>query len=247
MTETILAIDDDADVRDLVSLALTESGYRVVTASDGPAGIAAYHAHQPDLIVLDIGLGSMDGLEVCRQLRAVGSTPIVFVTSRADEVDQLIGFAAGADDYLAKPFSPKLLVARVSTVLRRSQGTEQARTRFEAGPITADTETRIASVGTTDLDLTRTEFDLLVMLMDNPRRVVNREALLEGRLGILVRRRPRRRGPHVPAAVEDQGGRRASHRCRRTRSGLQAGSRTRARSLTWCSVVTRRAVTMLTP
>ena len=180
MTETILAIDDDADVRDLVSLALTESGYRVVTASDGPAGIAAYHAHQPDLIVLDIGLGSMDGLEVCRQLRAVGSTPIVFVTSRADEVDQLIGFAAGADDYLAKPFSPKLLVARVSTVLRRSQGTEQPRTRFEAGPITADTETRIASVGTTDLDLTRTEFDLLVMLMDNPRRVVNREALLEG-------------------------------------------------------------------
>ena len=107
MTETILAIDDDADVRDLVSLALTESGYRVVTASDGPAGIAAYHAHQPDLIVLDIGLGSMDGLEVCRQLRAVGSTPIVFVTSRADEVDQLIGFAAGADDYLAKPFSPR--------------------------------------------------------------------------------------------------------------------------------------------
>jgi DNA-binding response OmpR family regulator len=180
MTETILAIDDDADVRDLVSLALTESGYRVVTASDGPAGIAAYHAHQPDLIVLDIGLGSMDGLEVCRQLRAVGSTPIVFVTSRADEVDQLIGFAAGADDYLAKPFSPKLLVARVGTVLRRSQGTEQPRTRFEAGPITADTETRIASVDTTDLDLTRTEFDLLVMLMDNPRRVVNREALLEG-------------------------------------------------------------------
>ena len=180
MTETILAIDDDADVRDLVSLALTESGYRVVTASDGPAGIAAYHAHQPDLIVLDIGLGSMDGLEVCRQLRAVGSTPIVFVTSRADEVDQLIGFAAGADDYLAKPFSPKLLVARVGTVLRRSQGTEQPRTRFEAGPITADTETRVASVDSTDLDLTRTEFDLLVMLMDNPRRVVNREALLEG-------------------------------------------------------------------
>lgn len=180
MTETILAIDDDADVRDLVQLALTEAGYRVVTASDGPDGIAAYHAHQPDLIVLDIGLGAMDGLEVCRQLRAVSTTPIVFVTSRADEVDQLVGFAAGADDYLAKPFSPKLLIARVGTVLRRSKGTEQPKTRLEAGPITLDSETRIASVNGTDLDLTRTEFDLLAMLMDNPRRVVNREALLEG-------------------------------------------------------------------
>ena len=122
----------------------------------------------------------MDGLEVCRQLRAVSTTPIVFVTSRADEVDQLVGFAAGADDYLTKPFSPKLLVARVGTVLRRSKGTEQPKTRLEAGPITLDSETRIAAVNGTELDLTRTEFDLLAMLMDNPRRVVNREALLEG-------------------------------------------------------------------
>jgi DNA-binding response OmpR family regulator len=180
MTETILAIDDDADIRDLITVALTEAGYRVVTASDGPAGIAAYHAHQPDLIVLDIGLGAMDGLEVCRQLRAVSTTPIVFVTSRADEVDQLVGFAAGADDYLPKPFSPKLLIARVGTVLRRSKGTEQPKTRLEAGPITLDSETRIAAVDGTELDLTRTEFELLAMLMDNPRRVVNREALLEG-------------------------------------------------------------------
>lgn len=180
MTETILTIDDDPDIRDLMSLALQEAGYRVVGASDGPGGIAAYHAHQPDLIVLDIGLGAMDGLEVCRQLRAVSTTPIVFVTSRAEEVDQLVGFAAGADDYLTKPFSPKLLIARVGTVLRRGKGVDQPRTRFEAGPITVDTETRTAIVGSTELDLTRTEFDLLVMLMDNPRRVVNREALLEG-------------------------------------------------------------------
>jgi two-component system, OmpR family, response regulator len=180
MTETILTIDDDPDIRELMKFALADAGYRVVSAQDGPTGIAAYHANQPDLIVLDIGLGAMDGLEVCRQLRALGTTPIVFVTSRAEEVDQLVGFAAGADDYVTKPFSPKLLVARVGTILRRGQGTEKEKTRFEAGPITVDTEERVARVGDTELDLTRTEFDLLVMLMENPRRVVNRQSLLEG-------------------------------------------------------------------
>ena len=98
MSETILVIDDQADVRALLSFALKDAGYRVVEADNGPAGIEAYHGHQPDLILLDIGLGSMDGLEVCRQLRAVSSAPIIFLTSRADEVDQLVGFAAGGDD-----------------------------------------------------------------------------------------------------------------------------------------------------
>ena len=179
MSETILVIDDDADLRGLVSLALGESGYRVVEAQDGPAGINAYHAHQPDLIVLDIGLGSMDGLEVCRQLRAVGTTPIVFLTSRAEEVDQLVGFAAGADDYVTKPFSPRLLVARVGSVLRRGAGTEEVKTRFDVGPLSIDTEARSTTVNGTELDLTRTEFDLLAILMENPRRVATRDMLLE--------------------------------------------------------------------
>ncbi len=179
MTETILVIDDDADLRGLVAMALQESGYRVVEAADGPSGIAAYHGHQPDLIVLDIGLGAMDGLEVCRQLRAHGSTPIVFLTSRAEEVDQLVGFAAGADDYVTKPFSPKVLVARVGTVLRRGSGTEEVKTRFEVGPLVIDTESRIATANGVELDLTRTEFDLLTTLMENPRRVINRDMLLE--------------------------------------------------------------------
>ncbi|MBK9740844.1 MAG: response regulator transcription factor [Actinobacteria bacterium] len=179
MTETILVIDDDADLRGLVSLALSESGYRVVEAADGPAGISAYHGHQPDLIVLDIGLGAMDGLEVCRQLRAVGTTPIVFLTSRAEEVDQLVGFAAGADDYVTKPFSPRLLVARVGSVLRRGSGAEEEKTRFEVGPLTVDTESRTATVNDVELDLTRTEFDLLTILMENPRRVITRDMLLE--------------------------------------------------------------------
>ena len=180
MTETVLVIDDDADLRGLVAIALAESGYKVVEAADGPAGIAAYHGHQPDLIVLDIGLGAMDGLEVCRQLRTVGTTPIVFLTSRAEEVDQLVGFAAGADDYVTKPFSPRLLVARVGSVLRRGSGGDvPEKTRFEVGPLTIDTESRTATANGVELDLTRTEFDLLTMLMENPRRVVTRDMLLE--------------------------------------------------------------------
>jgi len=179
MSETVLVIDDDSDLRALVTLALTESGYRVVEAADGPTGISQYHGHQPDLVVLDIGLGSMDGLEVCRQLRAVGTTPIVFLTSRAEEVDQLVGFAAGADDYVTKPFSPRLLVARVGSVLRRGSGAEEKRTRFEVGPLTIDAESRVATADGVELDLTRTEFDLLTILMENPRRVVTRDMLLE--------------------------------------------------------------------
>jgi DNA-binding response OmpR family regulator len=179
MSETVLVIDDDSDLRALVTLALTESGYRVVEAADGPTGISQYHGHQPDLVVLDIGLGSMDGLEVCRQLRAVGTTPIVFLTSRAEEVDQLVGFAAGADDYVTKPFSPRLLVARVGSVLRRGSGAEEERTRFEVGALTIDAESRLATADGVELDLTRTEFDLLTILMENPRRVVTRDMLLE--------------------------------------------------------------------
>jgi DNA-binding response OmpR family regulator len=179
MTDTVLVIDDDDDLRELVGVALNESGYRVVSADDGPAGVAAYHAHQPDLVVLDIGLGAMDGLEVCRQLRATGNTPIVFLTSRADEVDQLVGFAAGADDYVTKPFSPKLLVARVSTILRRGSAEQEEKTHFEEGGLVVDTSSRTATAGGVELDLTRTEFDLLATLIENPRRVITRDALLE--------------------------------------------------------------------
>jgi DNA-binding response OmpR family regulator len=180
MSETILVIDDQADIRALLSMALKEAGYRVVEADSGPAGIAAHHAHQPDLILLDIGLGSMDGLEVCRQLRAVSATPIIFLTSRADEVDQLVGFAAGGDDYVTKPFSPRIIVARVSSLLRRNQRPDaEEKTRFEAGPITVDVESRDARLNGETLDLTRTEFDLLVALIENPSRVVTRDALLQ--------------------------------------------------------------------
>ncbi len=180
MTETILIVDDSDDVRALLTVALKESGYRVVEAANGPAGIEAYHAHQPDLTVLDIGLGSMDGLEVCRQLRAVSSSPIIFLTNRTEEVDQLVGFAAGGDDYVTKPFSPRVVVARVGSLLRRNtRDTEEEKTFFQAGPITVDTAKHVAALDGTPMELTRTEFDLLAVLIEHPERVVTRATLLE--------------------------------------------------------------------
>ena len=180
MSETILVIDDQQDIRALLGVALKEAGYRVVEADSGPTGIEAYHAHQPDLILLDIGLGSMDGLEVCRQLRAVSSAPIIFLTSRADEVDQLVGFAAGGDDYVTKPFSPKVVLARVSSLLRRQgrTGTEE-RTRYDVGPLSIDIDSRTAKLDGEAIHLTRTEFDLLSALMESPDRVCTREMLLQ--------------------------------------------------------------------
>ncbi|MBI1352510.1 MAG: response regulator [Actinomycetales bacterium] len=180
MSETVLVIDDQADVRQLIGVALKEAGYRIVEADSGPTGIDAYHANAPDLILLDIGLGSMDGLEVCRQLRALTTTPIIFLTSRTDEVDELVGFAAGGDDYITKPFSPKVVVARVNSLMRRNQrGDENSKTVYTAGPITLDTDAHEVQLDGEPLELTRTEFDLLLALMENPSRVVTREALLQ--------------------------------------------------------------------
>lgn len=180
MSEAILVVDDAADVRALLNVALTEAGYRVVEAANGPDAIAAYHAHQPDLVLLDIGLGSMDGLEVCRQLRAVSSAPIIFLTSRSDEVDQLVGFAAGGDDYVTKPFSPKVVVARINSMLRRQQRVDpDEKTRYESGPLSVDTQSRVALLDGEPIHLTRTEFDLLTTMIENPERVCTREMLLE--------------------------------------------------------------------
>ena len=176
---TLLVVDDDEDLRSLLVVALRDAGYSVAEAHDGQSAIQAYHAHQPDLVVLDIGLGAMDGLEVCRRLRTFGSVPIVFLTARADEVDQLVGFAAGGDDYVTKPFSPKLLVARIGSVLKRGRIDDIEPSRFTLGDLSIDLESREARVGQSRLDLTRTEFDLLAALLENPKRVVPRRELVE--------------------------------------------------------------------
>lgn len=182
MSANVLIIDDDPDIRVLARLALIEGGLDVSEAHDGPSGIIAFQLHTPDLVLLDIGLGSMDGFEVCRRIRADSACPIIFLTSRVDDVDQLVGFAAGADDYVGKPFSPRVLTARVHAVLRRDArdpAHASAPRVLETGPLRVDLDARHAVAAGVGLDLTRTEFDLLVTLMERPRQVLSREQLLE--------------------------------------------------------------------
>jgi DNA-binding response OmpR family regulator len=181
MSASVLVVDDDPDIRALARLALIEGGLTVSEAEDGPSGIQAFHDHQPELVLLDIGLGSMDGFEVCRRIRSSSTCPIIFLTSRIDDIDQLVGFAAGADDYVGKPFSPRLLTARVHAVLRRRQRDDPAPAAhvLKVGPLVADLDARRATAAGVELDLTRIEFDLLVALMERPRQVLGREQLLE--------------------------------------------------------------------
>src|SRR5580765_5136183 len=120
MSRTILIVDDDPHIRELLAFALTKAGMTVHQAGDGEEGLARATALKPDLVVLDINMPRMDGLEVCRRLRATGETPILFLSSRDDEIDRVIGIELGADDYVVKPFSPREVVARVSAILRRT-------------------------------------------------------------------------------------------------------------------------------
>jgi DNA-binding response OmpR family regulator len=173
----VIVVEDDPAVVELLRLYLGRDGFGVQTYGDGLAALQAIRAHRPVAVVLDIGLPGIDGIEVCRRLRAAGDrTPLLFVTARDDEVDRVLGLELGADDYVTKPFSPRELVARVHAILRRAQPTETD--RLALGPVDVDVPTRRAAVGGRPVHLTATEFDLLVHLLRNPGRVHSRDSLL---------------------------------------------------------------------
>jgi DNA-binding response OmpR family regulator len=176
----VLVVEDERSIADLLRLYLTREGFRVVVESDGPAALAAVHTQRPVAIVLDVGLPSMDGTEVLRRLRAEDDwTPVLMVTARDDEVDRLLGLELGADDYVTKPFSPREVVARVRTVLRRgTTGVGSASERWTVGEVQVDRTRRTVVAGGSPVSLTTTEFDLLVMLVRRPGRVFTREELL---------------------------------------------------------------------
>ncbi len=175
----MLVVEDEGAIADLMRLYLTREGFGVHVERDGRSGLAAARRLQPVAIVLDVGLPEMEGTEVCRLLRAAGDwTPVLFVTARDDEVDRILGLELGADDYITKPFSPRELVARVRTVLRRSRG-ETGRPPLRLGPLLLDPEARrVSTEDGTEIALTATEFDLLAHLMRKPGRVFTREQLL---------------------------------------------------------------------
>jgi len=175
----ILVVEDEAAIADVIRLNLAKAGYGVHLERDGTAGLAAILALRPAAVILDIGLPGLDGVEVCRRLRAGNDwTPVLFVTARDDEVDRIIGLELGGDDYVTKPFSPRELVARVTSVLRRSQGSPGDHGHLVVGEVRLDPAQRRVFVGDDEVELTATEFDLLAYLMRRPGQVFGREQLI---------------------------------------------------------------------
>ncbi|MGI5501968.1 response regulator transcription factor [Lentzea sp. CA-135723] len=173
----VLVVEDEPAIAELVSLYLRRDGFGVHLESSGDAALAAVRALSPVAVVLDVGLPVMNGIEVCRAMRASGDwTPVLFVTARDDEVDRLLGLELGADDYITKPFSPRELALRVRTVLRRSSSVVSD--VLQVGSVRLDVGERRAFAGPAEVSLTSTEFGLLSYLMKNPRQVFSREQLL---------------------------------------------------------------------
>ena len=181
MNTRILVVDDERSIIEIVSAYLEAEGYEVYTAMDGPSGLKAARAYKPDLIVLDIMLPVMDGVEVLTQLRRESGVYIIMLTAKAEETDKIVGLSVGADDYLTKPFSPRELVARVKAALRRLSGgtglPDETILAFEH--VRVDTGSRKVWMNGNPIDLTTTEFDLLRTLAEHHGRVLSREQLLE--------------------------------------------------------------------
>jgi len=177
----ILVVDDEQAVLDLLVYNLSKAHYEVLTAENGRQALDLARQVEPDLILLDLMLPEVDGLDVCRELRQTSKVPIIMITARGEEVDRVVGLELGADDYICKPFSVRELMARVKAVLRRTQPEAAETSTVLTGPggLRLDVERRDVAVGNISIDLTRLEFDLLHMLLLNTGRVLTRERLLE--------------------------------------------------------------------
>jgi len=176
---TIVVVDDEPNIADLVDLYLAREGFRVLKAGTGEAGLQAIKDHRPRLVVLDVGLPDVDGLEVCKRLRATSQIPVIFLTARDSEVDRVLGLELGGDDYLTKPFSPAELVARVKAVLRRVDGGHAAEV-MQAGPVAIDAGRREVRVAGEPVEFTTKEFDLLRYLAERPGLALSRQQILDG-------------------------------------------------------------------
>ncbi|MHB1355246.1 MAG: response regulator transcription factor [Anaerolineae bacterium] len=176
--ETILVVDDEKNIRELIKLYLSNAGYRVVNAGDGAEALRLAHTDKPDLMVLDLMLPQVDGFEVCRRLRREGNDlPIIMLTARDDDVDKIVGLELGADDYLTKPFNPRELVARIKAVLRRTSPA-YGQVALQLGDLRLDSEAHVVMVAGCKIELRQKEFELLATLMAHPNQALSREQLL---------------------------------------------------------------------
>ncbi|HEY5671226.1 MAG TPA: response regulator transcription factor [Anaerolineales bacterium] len=177
----ILVVEDEPSIAEVTSLYLKRAGFQVVVATDGEEALDALGRQFPDLIVLDLMLPGMDGMEITRHVRAMSDVPIIMLTARREEADRIAGLETGADDYVVKPFSPQELVSRVRAVLRRSQGQSQVSNErpLVFGDLVIDPQTRLVTVQGVEVLLTVKEFDMLWLLARHPRQVFSRRQLLE--------------------------------------------------------------------
>lgn len=178
----ILIVEDDPQIRDMLSLALGQAGFVVELAGDGPEGLAKAQTGRFQIVLLDIGLPEMDGLQVCRTLRETQETPVLFLTAKDDEIDRLLGFEFGGDDYVTKPFSPRELIARIKAILKRSSPAQGQTTR--RGVLSIAPERHHCAIKGTSVILTAREMDLLSLLMQRPDHVVARPKLTDALYGV---------------------------------------------------------------
>jgi two-component system, OmpR family, alkaline phosphatase synthesis response regulator PhoP len=194
---TILVVDDEPKIVQVARDYLEHAGFAVLTAADGASAVETARRRHPDLVVLDIGMPGLDGLDVTRELRRDSTVPIVMLTARDGEVDKLVGLELGADDYLTKPFSPRELVARVRAVLRRTELARQPEDQVRAGDLLIDIPRMRAERAGVALDLTATEFRLLAVLAASPGRIFTRSQLLDELRGIAFESYERAIDSHV--------------------------------------------------
>ncbi len=193
----ILVVDDEPKIIQLTQDYLENAGFSVLSAGDGERALAVIQIEKPDLVVLDLGLPGMDGLDVCRSIRKTSNLPIIMLTARDEETDKLVGLELGADDYITKPFSPKELVARVRSVLRRSALVQEGREVIRVGDVTLDLPRMRVTVGGEEIELTATEFQLLQALASQPGRIFTRSQLLNAVHGVAIESYERAIDAHI--------------------------------------------------
>ncbi len=195
--KTVLVVDDEPRIVQLARDYLEHAGFEVLTSADGASALQIARSRQPDLVVLDLGLPTMDGLDVTKALRAESSVPIVVLTARDDELDKVLGLELGADDYMTKPFSPRELVARVRSVLRRTERAAGPTSRVVAGDVVVDRDRHEVTVAGRPIDLTATEFAIVAALAAQPGRVFTRSQLLDTVHGVAFESYERALDAHV--------------------------------------------------
>ena len=184
--KTILVVDDEAKIVQIARDYLEHAGFKVLGAFDGSSALTTFRSARPDLVILDLGLPKMDGLDVTREMRKTSNTPIIMLTARSEETDKLIGLELGADDYITKPFSPRELVARVRTVLRRVESNLPMSDVIEEGGLRLDIPRMRATMNEKVINLTPTEFQLLAVMARQPGRIFTRAQLLEAVHGVAI-------------------------------------------------------------